>query len=124
MQIYPWSNKIYNMQNVLQQSKPIALYKPILNINNILYSKLGDIVCQNTDYSLPSAKDFTLLIQTNTSDIKKPTNFELVVDVNDSQFQSRYYQFASFINNSTTSLSVILDNITNCISTFTTLNTR
>ena len=63
MQITSWSNKIYNMQNSLQQSKAIAFYKPNLKINNEHYCKLGDIVSQNADYSFPSVDQFTLLIK-------------------------------------------------------------
>ena len=92
MQITSWSNKIYNMQNSLQQSKAIAFYKPNLNINNEHYCKLGDIVSQNADYSFPSVDQFTLLIKKNPSDIKLPIRFDLITDIKISNmFLKTYY---------------------------------
>ena len=63
MEIKSWNNKIFNMQNVTQQSKPIAFYKPKLLISSIGYYKLGDVVSQNIDYSVPRPDQFTLLIR-------------------------------------------------------------
>ena len=80
MQIFSWSNYAYNLNNPLNTIKPIAFYKPIITINNNIYSKLGDIVSINPDYSLPSENQFTLLIKRNTSDIKLPLSFDLVVN--------------------------------------------
>jgi hypothetical protein len=82
LQIFSWSNYLYNINNSSNTIKPIAFYKPILTINSNTYSKLGDIVSTNTDYSLPTPDQFTLLIKKNTSDIKTPLRFELIVNTN------------------------------------------
>ena len=76
--IHPWSNRIYNLDNTMQQQKPIALYKPNLFINNVQYCKLGDMISQDVNYSIPTETEFTLLIKKIGSDIKPPKNYTLV----------------------------------------------
>ena len=41
LQIFPWSNYVYNINNAANTIKPIAFYKPILTIDNNLYSKFA-----------------------------------------------------------------------------------
>ena len=122
MQIYSWSNKLHNMLYTLEQTKPIAFYKPILNINSIEYSKLGDIVSQNTDYSLPNVDQFTLLVKKHTSDIKSPTRFDLIAEIEFPNFDNNYYNFSNYIGN-TVNINVIKNSIVNCASTLNNLNT-
>ena len=122
MQIASWSNKIYNMQNITQQSKAIAFYKPILTNNNETYCKLGDIVSQNSDYSLPNSEQFTLLVKKNTSDIKLPSRYDLVVDITYDKFNNMNYEYDKYINNNF-NISDVKDNLLNCASAITNLNT-
>jgi hypothetical protein len=119
--IRSWNNKIYNMMNSTQLEKPIALYKPILTIDNIQYSKLGDIISQNTDYSPPNSNQFSILVKKKSSDIKPPVSFDLMVDIGDSDFDSTYYSYANYINN-TVNISDISTNLINCTAAFTNLN--
>jgi len=121
MQIKSWNNKIYNMQNTTQQSKAISFYKPNLLINNELYCKLGDIVSQNTDYSIPTADQFTLLVKKNVSDIKQPIRFDLVVDIGYNKFNSEYNDYSIYINNSI-NISNIDNSLKNCASAINNLN--
>lgn len=119
--IRSWNNKIYNMMNSTQLEKPIALYKPILTIDNIQYSKLGDIISQNTDYSPPNSNQFSILVKKKSSDIKPPVSFDLMVDIGDSDFDSTYYSYDNYINN-TVNISDISTNLINCTAAFTNLN--
>jgi len=122
MQIRSWSNKIYNMQNTTQQSKAIAFYKPKLLLNNnVQYCKLGDIVSQNTDYSLPSADQFTLLVKKSASDIKEPIRFDLTVDIGYKNFDDQYYEFDKYIDG-TTNINNILSSLLNCSNAIDNLN--
>jgi hypothetical protein len=114
MQIFSWSNYIYNLNNSENGIKPISFYKPILTIDNNIYSKLGDIVSTNADYSPPSNTQFTLLIKKNTSDIKPPVNFDLVVNTNtNNRNTNRNSNYLKYINGMD---SNILNNITNNLS--------
>jgi len=118
MQIYSWNNQINNIAN---QSKAIAFYKPNLIINNIQYLKLGDIVSQNTDYSLPSVDQFTLLIKKTTSDFKSPIRFELMAKIDNLNFKPNYYQFSNYVTNSV-NITVITNSLNNCASAINNLN--
>ena len=122
MQITSWSNKIYNMQNSLQQSKAIAFYKPNLKINNEHYCKLGDIVSQNADYSFPSVDQFTLLIKKNPSDIKLPIRFDLITDMGDANFNVKSYDYDKYIDN-TLNINNVKDSLVQCSQTINALNT-
>jgi hypothetical protein len=119
MQIYLWSNKIYNLQK--QQTKAISFYKPILMINKLQYAKLGDIVSQNTDYSLPSVDQFTLLIKKGTSDIKTPVRFDLIAEIDNPNFNLSYYEYSAFINESV-NIKAISGSLNNCSSAINTIN--
>ena len=121
MSIHSWNNKIYNMMNITQPEKTIALYKPTLTIDNVKYSKLGDIICQNTDYSPPNSTEFSVLVKQNSSDIKPPLSYELMVDIGDSNFDNNYYDYANYINN-TVNISEISTNLINCSDAFTNLS--
>jgi hypothetical protein len=121
MQITSWSNKIYNMQNSLQQSKAIAFYKPNLTINTEHYCKLGDIVSQNADYSFPSVDQFTLLIKKNTSDIKLPIRFDLITDMSDPNFNETSYNYDKYIDN-TLNINNVKDSLVQCSQTINALN--
>ena len=121
MQITSWSNKIYNIQNSLQQSKAIAFYKPNLTINNEQYCKLGDIVSQNADYSFPSVDQFTLLIKKNTSDIKLPIRFDLITDMGDPNFNEKSYDYDKYIDN-TLNINNVKDSLVQCSQTINPLN--
>ena len=121
MSIHSWNNKIYNMMNITQPEKTIALYKPTLTIENVKYSKLGDIICQNTDYSPPNSTEFSVLVKQNSSDIKPPLSYELMVDIGDSNFDNNYYDYANYINN-TVNISEISTNLINCSDAFTNLS--
>jgi hypothetical protein len=122
MAIYPWSNKIYNMQNTtLQQIKQIALYKPNLVIKNIQYYKLGDMVSQDVNYNKPSPSEFTLLIKKTGSDIKPPTDYSLVVDYGDKNIDPNYYTYATYFND-ISNLNNISTSLTNCSTALTQLS--
>ena len=121
MSIHSWNNKIYNMMNITQPEKTIALYKPTLTIDNVKYSKLGDIICQNTDYSPPNSTEFSILVKQNSSDIKPPVSYELMVDIGDSNFDNTYYDYANYINN-TVNIREISTNLINCSAAFTNLS--
>lgn len=113
MQIYSWSNQLYNIQNISNQTKAIAFYKPNLLLKDIQYAKLGDIVSQNSDYSLPSVDQFTLLVKKLTSDIKPPERFELVAEIVNPTFDTSYYEFSNYVTN-TVKLNIIKKSLTNC----------
>jgi len=121
MTIYPWSTQLYNIQFPSKQIKTISLYKPNLFINDVQYCKLGDIPCQNTDYSLPSSTDFTVLVKQSGSDIKSPTGYDVVVNLMNSNFQDYYYNYSQYLTNSG-GFAGITNNLQNCIDAFTTLN--
>ena len=123
MQIYPWSNKLYNIQNTtLQQLKPIALYKPNLIINNVQYLKLGDMVSQDTNYNPPGSQEFTLLIKQSGSDVKPPINYNLIIDSgNIDTFDPIYYKYSTFFNN-INNLNNISESLTNCSNALIQLN--
>ena len=124
MQIFSWSNNLYNINNPTKTIKPIAFYKPILTINNNIYSKLGDIVSVNPDYRLPSENQFTLLIKRNTSDIKLPLRFDLIVNTNtnnpnitsrsssSTNTDNSYLQYINGVSN--TILLNVLNNLSPC----------
>ena len=128
-QIYIWSNRLVNMQNqqttISTQSKPIAFYKPKLNINNSKYCKLGDIVSQSKDYNLPNDKEVVLLVNKNSSDIKSPSSFELVVDINIPNFDNSNYinaQYSSDIPIDSKTISSISNSLATCSLAFINLN--
>jgi hypothetical protein len=121
MQIYVWNNRIYNMENPTSLTKAISLYKPNLMIRDVNYAKLGDIVCQNNDYSLPKHDQFTLLIKKGTSDIKPPTRFDLMAEIINTNFNPSYYEYSNYIDNSA-NFSAIADNLYNCSSVISNLN--
>ena len=137
MQIFSWSNYLYNLNNSTNTLKPIAFYKPILTINNNLYCKLGDIVSTNSDYSLPSDNQFTLLLKKNTSDIKSPLSFDLVVNTSvssgassggssssvsgtGSSSNTAFLQYINGVNNN--ALVNITNNLSPCSSAINNLN--
>ena len=121
MKIHAWTTKNYNRNSALQQIKAIGLYKPILFINGVQYCKLGDILSQNIDYSLPNAKEFSLLIKQTGSDIKPPTDYELVIDIKLDGFKTEYYNYENYLNDNV-SISNITDNFNNCINSYSNLN--
>jgi len=126
MKIPYWTNYFYNLRNPSNLVKPLAFYKPILTINNNNYAKLGDIISINNDYSLPKDTQFTILLKKNSSDIKIPLNFDLIVNTNtntnintntntnsnsnsdsNSNLNSNYLQYINGLDNT------VLDNISN-----------
>jgi hypothetical protein len=121
MQIHSWSTKIYNMQSTSQQVKPISLYKPKLFVNGVQYCKLGDMLSQNADYSPPNENQFTVLIKQDGSDIKQPTKYELMVDLNLPNFNINYYTYDQYISNPI-SLNTILSNLKSLNQTYNNLN--
>ena len=121
MRIYSWSNQIYNLQNQSSQYKALAFYKPNLTINKVQYAKLGDIVSQNSDYSLPSVDQFTLLVKKETSDIKIPIRFDKVAEINPPNFNLNFYAYSNYIGSSSNIVS-IKDSLTNCSSAINNLN--
>ena len=123
--IKPWTTKIYNMQPGNQQIKPLALYQPQLLINSTQYCKLGDMLCQNNDYSPPSSSHFTLLIKKGSSDIKPPINYDLIVNFGNENVVTSYYDYESYISTAASQADIysILPNITNCSKIFTNINT-
>lgn len=119
--IRPWTTRLYNMQSVTKLSKAIALYQPKLFIKNIQYSKLGDVLCQNTDYSPPTSEQITLLINKNNSDIKPPVNYDLIVNYGDENINSKDYDLENYISD-ITQINIIKKNITNCSTIFFNIN--
>ena len=122
--IKPWTTKIYNLQSGNQQIKPLALYQPQLLIKSIQYSKLGDMLCQNNDYSPPDSSHFSLLIKKGSSDIKPPINYDLIVNFGDENVNARYYDYESYISTASSQADIyaILPNIINCSRIFTRIN--
>ena len=76
--IYPWTTKLHNLQSE-NQVRAIGLYKPTLNINGQPYFKLGDMISQHDDYSPPNKNEAVLLINKVASDVKTPTDYDLIV---------------------------------------------
>jgi hypothetical protein len=122
--IKPWTTKIYNMQSGNQQVKPLALYQPQLLIKSIQYCKLGDMLCQNTDYSPPNSSHFTLLIKKGSSDIKPPINYDLIVNFGEENVNINYYDYESYITSAASQAEImsILPNIINCSKIFSNIN--
>lgn len=118
--INPWTTKLYNMQDI-QKIKAISLYKPHLVINSDQYSKLGDMISLNTDYSPPTNNEFALLIKRSGSDIKPPVNFNLIVNFGNSNVPQYYYQYDKFLG-SQNNLSLVMNNINNCLTAISNLN--
>jgi len=120
LSINPWTTKLHNLQSE-QKVRQIGLYKPHLVISGERYSKLGDMISLNTDYSPPNKNEFTLLVKRMGSDIKAPTNYNLIVNFGNANILSYYYHYDNFldINNS---LSLITNNLNNCLSTLSNLN--
>lgn len=119
--IHPWSNKIYNLENITQQQKPIALYKPNLSINNVQYCKLGDMISQDVNFDPPTVKEFTLLIKKIGSDIKPPTDYSLIVDSGNKYVNPSYYDYSGFISNVSSIYNISLS-LSNCSTSLFQLN--
>lgn len=122
--IKPWTTKIYNMQTGNQQIKPLAIYQPKLLINNVQYCKLGDMLCQNTDYSPPNSSHFALLIKKSSSDFRPPVKYDLIVNFGDENVNTNYYDYESYITTASSQADIydILPNIINCSKIFTNIN--
>jgi len=120
LSINPWTTKLHNMQTT-QQAKAIGLYKPLLVIKGEKYVKLGDMVSLNNDYSPPNRNEFTLLVKKVGSDYKAPLNYNLLVNFGNSNVPSFYYQYDRFLN-SRDNLSLIMNNLNNCLSSISNLN--
>jgi len=122
--IKPWTTKLYNMQSGNQQVKPLALYQPQLLLKSVQYCKLGDMLCQNSDYSPPKSSHFTVLIKKGSSDIKPPTNYDLIVNFGDENVNTNYYDYETYINSaaSQAEINAILPNIINCSKIFNNIN--
>jgi hypothetical protein len=120
--IKPWTTKIYNLQSdfkVIQKS--IAFYQPLLNINGEEYCKIGDMVSQNPNYSLPTSNQQSLLIKQNSSDIKPPDSYELIVDYGGEYVNTKYYTYETMITD-INKINSIKDNIKTCANTFGDMN--
>jgi len=120
LSINPWTTKLHNMQDT-QNIRPIGLYKPLLVINGEKYSKLGDMISLNTDYSPPTNNEFSLLVKRNGSDIKPPVNFNLIVNFGNSNIPQYYYQYDKFLG-SQNNLALVMNNINNCLTAISNLN--
>ena len=120
LSINPWTTKLHNLQSE-QKVRQIGLYKPHLVINGEKYSKLGDMISLNTDYSPPNKNEFTLLVKRIGSDIKSPVNLNLVVNFGNPNVPSYYYQYDKFLD-SQNNLSLISTNLNNCLSALANLN--
>ena len=120
--IKPWTTKIYNLQGDFKDTqKSIAFYQPSLTINSEEYCKLGDIVSQNSDYSLPTSTQQSLLIKKNSSDVRAPVNYDLIVDYGDEYINDKYYNYETMITD-VNKINSIKDNIKMCANTFIDLN--
>ena len=122
MKIYSWSNQLYNIQNPSTKSRALAFYKPILTINKVQYAKLGDIVSQNSDYSLPSVDQFTLLVKKGTSDIKSPIRFDLMTGINNPTFDTNFYAYSNYIGSSSLNINSFSESLIKCGSAISNLN--
>ena len=120
--IKPWTTKIYNMQSITRQTKDIAIYQPKLIINNKQYCKLGDTLSTNANYVLPNVNQLTLLIKKDGSDIKPPSDYNLIVNFGEETIDSKYYEYESYIDD-ITKINLITPNLTFFTTVFTTLNT-
>ena len=120
--IKPWTTKIYNLQgNFKDIQKSIAFYQPSLSINSEDYCKLGDMVSQNLDYSLPTSTQQSLLIKSSSSDVKPPVNYDLIVDYGDEYVNDNYYSYETMITD-INKINSIKDNIKTCANTFVDMN--
>lgn len=120
--IKPWTTKIYNLQgNTTEIQKSIAFYQPLLTINSENYCKLGDMVSQNSDYSLPTSTQQSLLIKASSSDIKPPINYDLIVDYGDEYINNNYLNYETMITD-VNKINSIKDNIKKCANTFFDMN--
>lgn len=114
--IKPWTTKLYNLEN--HKTKAISLYQPNLFINNSQYCKLGDMLSINPDYSPPNTNQLSLFIKKNTSDIKPPVSYNLIVNFGTETVNPKYYQFESYIDNINI-INSILPNLSNISKVFT-----
>ena len=120
--IKSWTTKIFNLQSDFKDiQKPIAFYQPLLSIGGEDYCKLGDIVSQNPNYSLPTSSQQSLLIKKNSSDIKPPVNYELIVDYGDEYINNKFYNYETMITD-VNKINSIKDNIKTCANTFVDMN--
>ena len=111
--IYQWSTLLQNMQEDSNKIKAIGLYKPNVVINGITYSKLGDMLSLNSDFSPPLKDDFTLLLNRSSSDIKTPIDYNLIVSFGNNNLPTYYRELQDKIDN--TNLAAIKTSLNNCI---------
>ena len=120
--IKPWTTKIYNLQGDFKDTqKSIAFYQPSLTINSEDYCKLGDIVSQNSDYSLPTSTQQSLLIKKSSSDVRAPVNYDLIIDYGDEYVNDKYFNYETMITD-VNKINSIKDNIKTCANTFVDMN--
>lgn len=113
--IYPWTTKLHNLQSE-NQVRPIGLYKPTLNINGQPHFKLGDMVSQHEDYSPPDKSEAVLLINKVASDVKPPTDYDLIVKFGNADVPSYYRDFESRMSPNT-NFSSVTTQINTCLNT-------
>lgn len=120
--IKSWTTKIFNLQGDFKDiQKSIAFYQPLLTIGGEDYCKLGDIVSQNTNYTLPTSNQQALLLKKNSSDIKPPVNYDLIVDYGDEYVNNQFYNYETMITD-VNKINSIKDNIKVCANTFVDMN--
>jgi len=120
--IKPWTTKIFNLQGDFKDTqKSIAFYQPSLSINSEDYCKLGDIISQNADYSLPTSTQQSLLIKKSSSDVRAPVNYDLIVDYGDEYVNNKYFNYETMITD-VNKINSIKDNIITCANTFVDMN--
>ena len=120
--IKSWTTKIFNLQSDFNDiQKTIAFYQPLLTISGEDYCKLGDIVSQNPNYSLPTSTQQSLLLKKNSSDIKPPVNYDLIVDYGDEYINDNFYNYETMITD-INKINSIKDNIKDCANTFVDMN--
>ena len=111
--INQWTTLLQSMKEDSNKVKAIGLYKPNVVINGVTYSKLGDMLSLNSDFSPPSKDDFTLLLNRSSSDIKTPIDYNLIVNFGNNNLPTYYRDLQDKIYN--TNLAAIKTSLNNCI---------
>ena len=109
--IYPWTTILQNIDDN-NKIRAIGLYKPNVVLNGVIYSKLGDMLSLNSDFSQPLKTDFTLLVVRNSSDIKPPIGYNLIVNFGNNNLESFYTELQDKLDN--TNINAMQVSLNNC----------
>ena len=97
--IIHWSTKLQNLKDN-PAFIAVGLYKPKLTINGKKYKKLGDMINTSPLFLPPSSNDAVLLINTDNSDIREPTDYILVKKIGTVTTITNIIELQSILNKS------------------------